>query len=133
MRRNFMWGLCHAAGGAMPAGRPARGEAEDVDGPGTGPEVAQAVAHGCPGDLPRGTGGFQRRVAEREVRGERGGGCAARAVGRAVRVALAGDELDRLAVEEHVGGDVAVAAGDDDVLRAELVQAAHEALCVLSV
>ena len=57
---------------------------------------------------------LERVVAERQLRGERRRVRAARAVRGAVGVALAGDLDERVAVEEHVGRLVAVAAGDDD-------------------
>ena len=49
---------------------------------------------------------------------------------RAVGVALAGELREGLAVEEQVGGLVAMPAGDDDGARAERVDGAGELLPV---
>ena len=92
-------------------------------GPGARAEVAQAVADGarrrCASRRLAASSGAE---AEGQVGGQRGGVRAARAVRRAVRVALAGDPIERLAVEDEVLGLLAVAAGDDDDVGPERVQ-----------
>ena len=75
--------------------------------------------------------GVERRVAQGEVRRQRRRVRAARPVGRAVRVPLAGDPLEHVAVEEHVGRRLAVAAGDHHRRRPERVQTPREVLDVV--
>src|SRR5205823_5024746 len=99
----------------------AGGQAEDVNRPGARAEVPQAVADGRRGERLRRPGRLERREPERELGGERGGVGAAGAVSRAVRMPLPWDQVDRLAVEEHVGDLFAVSTGDHDHVRAEPV------------
>ena len=91
---------------------------EDVDGPGAGPDRAQAVADGLRGDaLGLARGGLEV-VAERQPRGQRRGVRAARAVRGAVGVARPGELDHALAVEDDVDRLLAVPAGDHDGARA---------------
>src|SRR5829696_4220222 len=139
MRRNFMWRLCHAARGRRAARRAKRpgsggtGQVEYVDRAGAVADLAQAVPDGLAGDLAGGFGGLERAVAERQVGGERGRVRTPGAVGRAVGVAVTGDQVDLVAVEEDVGGLLAVAARDHDGPRTELPDGAGEILGVGSV
>ena len=88
--------------GAGRANSGAVSQPEHVDRPGPGAELAEAVAHRIRGDRAGGAGGLERRVAEREMGGERARVRAARSVGGAVGVARAADLLERVAVEEDV-------------------------------
>src|SRR5215218_11119388 len=132
MRRNFMWRLCHAARGGPAVGRAKRtvrcgpGQVEYVNRAGTAADLAQPVPDCLAGDLAGGPCGLERAVPERQVGCERGRVRAAGAVGRAVGVTLPGDQVDLLAVEEDVGGLLAVAAGDHDRPQAEAVHGAGE-------
>src|SRR3954453_12453516 len=104
-----MAALCHVTVAAWPVRRavivPRQRPDEltqGIDGAGSAADVAQAVADGLGGDLSGSSGRFERCVAK----GEGGGGGArvraARAVGGAVRVAVALEQVDRRAVEEDV-------------------------------
>ena len=94
-------------------------EADGVDRAGALADVAQAVANSLGGDQLGVFGRLQRVEAEREPGRERGRMCAARSVCSPVWVALARNLDQSIAVEEDVGCLRAVAARDDDGLRAE--------------
>ena len=114
---------------AMPGVRP-RGQAQDVDRTRAAPDPAQAVANRAGRDRAGGAGRLERAVAERQVSGQRRGVGAAGAVRGAVGVPLARDQVDAVAVEQHVGGLLAVAAGDHDDVGAEGVERAGQLLDV---
>src|SRR3954463_2930468 len=88
-------------------------QGEDVDRPGTLADPAKPVTNRLRGDEFRPSGGLQRREAESQVRGQRGRVRAAGSMSRTVRMALAGEPVQALAVEDDVLGLLAVASGDD--------------------
>src|SRR5512133_1285159 len=93
-----------------------------------GAELAQPVADRLGGDaLGLARGGLEV-VAPREARGERRRVRAARAVGRAVGIARAGELVRARAVEDHVDGLLAMAPGHHDRARPERLHGARERL-----
>ena len=102
----------------------APGQLEDVHRPGPRAEVAQPVADRLAGDPPGGPRGLERRVAEREVGGERRRVRAARAVRGAVRDGARRGSAHASPVEHDVGRLLAVAAGHDHHGGPERVQRA---------
>src|SRR5512132_1608850 len=90
----------------------ARSEAEHVDRARARPDVAQAVPHRLRGDPLRRLGGTERVEAARELRSQGRRMRAARSMGGAAGMALAGQLDQPLTVEEDVDGLLAVAAGD---------------------
>ena len=100
-----MWRLCHAACGRRTAVRAKRapvcasGQVEDVAGAGAPADGPEAVLDGVAGDLLGGSGRLERAVAERQVGGQGRRVRAARPVRRTVRVALPGDQADRIAID----------------------------------
>ena len=136
IRRNFMWRLCHAprlagepASAPWPAPRARSGRIRR--GPAPAPISRRPSRTASPAIAARGaaaSSGLKPSArwaasADEWVQPEP---CAAPS-----GVALAGDQVDLVAVEEHVGGLVAVAAGDDDRGRAEACSAWASVLGVL--
>src|SRR4051794_18707453 len=130
MRRNFTappssWRLWQSGPRA-----PAICDAQDIYRACTLAHVAQAAAHGVRGNLARDPCGLERRRAKRQLRREGRGVRAARAVGGAVGVPRARDRHERRAIEEQIRRLLAMAAGDNDDLGSERVDAASELLPV---
>src|SRR5215211_4305739 len=108
MRSSFMCRLCRAALCGRVANR-----AQRIDWTGPLTDLREPRRDRLRGDQPGRARGLERRIPERQPRGDGGGMGAPRTVRCAIRMTRPLDRLQALSVEEAIRAVVEVAAGDD--------------------